>query len=65
MCNCCPHVLADLCEIVEVIPAVNQVKLHPFFQQEDALTLMKEYGVQPEAWGSFAEGKYGRGRDCR
>lgn len=59
MCNCYPHVLADLCETAEVIPAVNQVELHPFFQQEDALKLMKEYGVQPEAWGPFAEGKHG------
>ena len=37
---------------------VNQVELHPFFGQEDALKLMKEYGVVPEAWGPFAEGKY-------
>ena len=29
------------------------------FQQEDALALMKEYDVQPEAWGPFAEGKHG------
>lgn len=59
ICNCYSHVLADLCETVEVIPAVNQVELHPFFQQEDALALMKEYDVQPEAWGPFAEGKHG------
>ncbi len=59
VCNCYPHVLADLCETAEVIPAVNQVELHPFFQQEDALALMKEYGVCPEAWGPFAEGKHG------
>lgn len=59
VCNCYPHVLADICETVEVIPAVNQVELHPFFQQEDALALMKEYGVVPEAWGPFAEGKHG------
>ncbi|MCM1328099.1 MAG: aldo/keto reductase [Ruminococcus sp.] len=57
--NCYPHVLTDICETVEVIPAVNQVELHPFFQQEDALKLMKEYGVVPEAWGPFAEGKHG------
>lgn len=59
MCNCYPHVIADICETVEVIPAVNQVELHPFFQQEDALKLMKEYGVQPMAWGPLAEGKHG------
>lgn len=59
VCNCYPHVLADLCETVEIKPMVNQVELHPFFQQEDALALMKEYGVVPEAWGPFAEGKHG------
>ena len=57
--NFYPHVLADFCETVDVIPAVNQVELHPFFQQPNALALMKEYGVQPEAWGPFAEGKHG------
>lgn len=59
VCNCYPHVLSDICETVEVTPAVNQIELHPFFQQEKALTLMKEYGVVPEAWGPFAEGNYG------
>ena len=59
VCNFYPNRLADLCETVDVIPAVNQVELHPFFQQEDALILMKEYGVVPEAWGPFAEGKHG------
>ncbi len=59
VCNFYPSRLADLCETVDVIPAVDQVELHPFFQQEDALALMKEYGVVPEAWGPFAEGKFG------
>ncbi len=59
VCNFYPHVLADFCETVEVIPAVDQVELHPFFQQENALKLMKEYDVTPEAWGPFAEGKHG------
>lgn len=59
VCNFYPHVLADFCETVEVKPAVNQVELHPFFQQKEALALMKEYGIVPEAWGPFAEGKHG------
>lgn len=41
-----------------MIPAVNQVELHPFFTQTDALETMKEFGVQPEAWGPLAEGKH-------
>ena len=59
VCNFYPSRLADLCETVEVKPAVNQVELHPFFQQENALALMKQYGVHPEAWGPFAEGNHG------
>lgn len=58
VCNCYPQILADICETVEIKPAVNQVELHPFFQQESALALMKEYGVHPEAWGPFAEGNH-------
>ena len=59
VCNFYPNRLADFCETVDVIPAVDQVELHPFFQQVAALALMKEYGVHPEAWGPFAEGKHG------
>lgn len=58
VCNCYPHVLTDLCLSVRIAPMVNQVELHPFFQQEDALKVMKEYGVQPQAWGPFAEGNH-------
>ncbi len=57
--NFYPEVLANFCETVEIIPAVNQVELHPFFQQTKALELMNEYGVKPEAWGPFAEGRNG------
>lgn len=59
VCNFYPERLADFCETVEITPMVNQVELHPFFQQQQALALMKEYGVVPEAWGPFAEGKHG------
>ena len=57
--NFYPAILANFCENVEVIPAVNQVELHPFFTQEEALKVMKDYGVAPQAWGPFAEGKHG------
>lgn len=57
--NFYPAILTNLCENVEVIPAVNQVELHPFFVQEAALENMKAYGVAPQAWGPLAEGKHG------
>lgn len=59
VCNFYPHRLLDLCETVDIIPAVNQVELHPFFAQENAIELMKQYGITPEAWGPFAEGNHG------
>lgn len=57
MANCYPHVLADLSETFNVKPMVNQVEMHPFFQQSLNLETMKEYGVVPEAWAPFNEGK--------
>jgi len=59
VCNMYPHVLMDFCMHNRVRPAVNQVELHPFFQQEKAIKTMRELGVVPEAWGPFAEGKHG------
>lgn len=57
--NFYPAILTNLCENVEVIPAVNQVELHPFFVQASAIDNMKAYGVVPQAWGPLAEGKHG------
>lgn len=57
--NFYPAILANLCETVDVIPAVNQIELHPYFAQEAALENMKAYGIVPQAWGPLAEGKHG------
>ena len=57
--NFYPAILTNLCENVEIIPAVNQVELHPFFAQADAIENMKKYGIVPQAWGPLAEGKHG------
>lgn len=48
--------IIDLCYNVEIIPAVNQIELHPFYQREDELEILKEYEIQPQAWAPFAEG---------
>lgn len=57
MANCYPHVLADLCETFKIKPMLNQVEMHPFFQQQLNIDTMNEYGVVPEAWAPFNEGK--------
>lgn len=56
MANCYPHVLADLCETFTMKPMINQVEMHPFFQQQLNLDTMNEYGVVAEAWAPFNEG---------
>lgn len=56
MANCYPHVLADLCETFAIKPMLNQVELHPFFQQPRNLATMEAYQVVPQAWGPFNEG---------
>lgn len=55
--NFYPDRLVDLCNFVEITPAVNQVETHVFQQQKTAHEYMKKYGVQHESWGPFAEGK--------
>ena len=53
--NFSPERLVDLCMNHEIRPMVNQIEIHPFFQQQEALTVMQKYGVQPEAWGPLFE----------
>ncbi len=51
--------LVDLIVNNEIVPAVNQIELHPFLQQKEAQKVMKEYGVKVESWGPLAEAKHG------
>ena len=59
VCNFYPERLTDLCLNAKIKPMVNQVELHPFFAQSNALETMKEFEIVPEAWGPMAEGKHG------
>lgn len=56
--NFYPHTLTNFCETVEIRPMVNQVELHPFFTQEQALETMNYYNVIPEAWAPLGGGRY-------
>lgn len=57
VCNFLPDRLIDLILNNEIVPAVNQVELHPFFQQSELLEIMKKYDIKPMGWAPFAEGK--------
>lgn len=49
--------IVDLCENSGVIPAVNQLECHPFYQREALKRVLDGYGITFESWASFAEGK--------
>ncbi|MCH7628142.1 MAG: aldo/keto reductase [Proteobacteria bacterium] len=57
--NFYPDRVVDFVLHNEIVPAVNQIEIHPFHQQEDALATLREHGIQAEAWGPFAEGRNG------
>lgn len=41
-----------------VVPAVNQIELHPAYQQRDVVAWAAENGALIEAWGPLGQGKY-------
>jgi 2,5-diketo-D-gluconate reductase A len=52
-----PHLEKLLAE-TDVVPAVNQVELHPIFQQRELREFQSRHGIHVEAWGPLGQGKY-------
>ena len=57
VCNFLSDRLTDLILSHTVVPAVNQIELHPFCQQVELRQVMQQYQIQPMAWAPFAEGQ--------
>ncbi|MFC6333358.1 aldo/keto reductase [Paenibacillus septentrionalis] len=55
--NFLPDRLMDLIVHNDIVPAVNQIETHPFYQQFDSAAFMKGQGVQHQSWAPFAEGQ--------
>jgi diketogulonate reductase-like aldo/keto reductase len=53
-----PDRLMDLMVHNDVVPAVNQIETHPFYQRTDDAAFLAEHGVQHQSWGPFAEGQH-------
>lgn len=51
--------IVDLARNFEVVPAVDQLELHPFYQREGEISVLRGLGVIPECWAPFAEGLNG------
>ena len=59
VCNFLLDRLVDLILSHEIVPAVNQIELHPFYQQRLLRQVMEQYHITPMAWAPFAEGQNG------
>lgn len=51
-----PEHLRQVVEAGSVVPAVNQVELHPAFQNRDVAAADAAYGILTEAWSPLAQG---------
>ncbi len=51
--------LVDLVMNNEIVPAINQIEVNPFYQREFDNEIMKNKEVQIQSWGPFAEGRNG------
>jgi 2,5-diketo-D-gluconate reductase A len=54
-----PDRAIDLITHNQIVPAANQIEVHPFCQQIASHEFLKGNDVQVESWGSFAEGRNG------
>jgi diketogulonate reductase-like aldo/keto reductase len=45
-----PDHLGRLLEATSVVPAVNQIEVHPYFRQADLLAFDAEHGIVNQAW---------------
>lgn len=52
-----PH-LERLVAETGVTPAVNQIELHPAYQQRETTDWAADHGVRIESWGPLGQGKY-------
>ncbi|WP_308288362.1 aldo/keto reductase [Streptomyces lavenduligriseus] len=55
--NFLPEHLRRLTEETSVIPAVNQIELHPHLQQRESREVHGELGIATEAWSPLGQGK--------
>lgn len=56
--NFAPDQLMNLELMSNVKPAVNQIEVSPWYQEDKEVAFNKQQDVQTEAWAPFAEGKH-------
>jgi 2,5-diketo-D-gluconate reductase A len=51
------HHLQRLFDETDIVPAVNQIEVHPYLTQEPLRAFGTEHGIPTEAWSPIAQGK--------
>tara|TARA_R110000765_G_scaffold118183_1_gene212313 strand:- start:33 stop:908 length:876 start_codon:yes stop_codon:yes gene_type:complete len=49
--------ISRIIEETSVVPAVNQIEMHPYFQQEELRAFHKKHDILTEAWSPLGRGK--------
>ncbi|MBW8244884.1 aldo/keto reductase [Muricauda oceani] len=57
--NFFPDRVVDFIAHNEILPAINQIEINPFYQRDGEIELLKQNGIATQSWASFAEGKNG------
>ena len=52
-----PHHLDRLAAETTVVPAANQIEIHPYFAQDDVRAFDREHGIATEAWSPIGQGQ--------
>jgi 2,5-diketo-D-gluconate reductase A len=55
--NFFPDRVVDLVAHNEIVPAVNQIEVNPFYQRAQDDSVLKKNNILTQSWASFAEGK--------
>ena len=55
--NFTAETLTRLLDETDLVPAVNQIELHPYFAQAELRALHAEHGITTEAWSPLGQGK--------
>jgi 2,5-diketo-D-gluconate reductase A len=54
--NFTPTLLQPLLDAADVVPSVNQIEYHPYFQQTASKQFNAEHGIVTESWGPLGQG---------
>ncbi len=54
--NFTPELLQPLLDAADVVPSVNQIEYHPYFQQLESKAFNTSHGIVTESWGPLGQG---------